>query len=173
MMQVSIVNRFARSTLFFAIALLVPNTSIAQVGFSGRWEAIQSDKRREGPPRHLTSGGITIIESSGKVVLAPDGGEILVYLLGPEGGEITREGQAYRYVAEVTSLPRDGHSITIKETPVGVPFGTSGTIYTSISSTNLEGEVLVMMQRPGGAGTWWSRIYYQAAKPLSRASNPK
>jgi len=175
-MQAPVMNGLGRFLAFFAIALILPNTALAQVGFSGRWEAIQGDKRNEGPPprRHLIRGGITIIETSGKVVLAPDGGELLVYLLGPEGGEITREGQAYRYVVEVISLARGGHAIMIKETPVGLPVGTiPGTIFTSLSSSNLDGELLVMMQKPGGRDTWWSRIFYQAAKPVSHTLDQK
>jgi hypothetical protein len=166
------VNRLRRLILLFAIALVVPGTAIAQVGFSGRWEPIQGDQSAIGPPRHLIRGGITIIETSGNVVLAPDGGEVLVYLLGPEGGEITREGQIYRYLVEVTSVPRGGHALMIKETPAGRPFGTSGTIFTSMYSSNQQGKLVVMLQKPGGPEAWWSRIDYHAAKPVSHTPSP-
>ena len=75
-------------------------------------------------------------------------------------------------MADVTSLARGGHAITIKETPAGIPFGASGTIFTSIYSSNQDGKLVVMMQKPGGPDAWWSRIDYHAAKPVSHTPNP-
>jgi hypothetical protein len=161
-----------RLTVFFLFVLTLPNLALAQVGFSGRWESTSSDKETYGPERHMLVGGFTVIETSGTVVLAPDGSEPLVYSLAPSGGEITRGGQTYRYLATVSYMTNGGHSVTIKETPVGQPFGTyPHTIYTSLSTAHDDGELTVMMSKPGGGG-WVSKIIYRPASPTNRPRTP-